>query len=50
MSVFFDSLQVGKCFNSYDEVVIFIDDLAEEQNFLIRISDSVEISEYHLRL
>ena len=27
MSVFFDSLQVGKCFNSYDEVVIFIDDL-----------------------
>lgn len=50
MAALYDSLQIGKCFSSYDEVLIFIDQLAEEQSFPLRISDSVEISEYNKRL
>ena len=45
MASLFDSLQIGKTFLTSEGVLIFIDLLAEEKGFPLRIYDSVEISE-----
>jgi hypothetical protein len=50
MASLFDSLQIGKTFPTYEDVLIFIDLLAEEQSFPLRIYDSCEISEYNKRI
>ena len=50
MASLFDSLQIGKTFPTYEDVLILIDLIAEEQSFLLRIYDSCEISEYNKRI
>jgi hypothetical protein len=45
--VIYDSLQISKTFPTYEDVLIFIDLLAEEKSFPLRIYDSIEVSEYN---
>ncbi|KAI9560248.1 hypothetical protein GHT06_014262 [Daphnia sinensis] len=45
-----DTLRIGKTFSSYDDVLKFIDDLAEEQSYPLKVLDSCTIQTYNKKL
>jgi hypothetical protein len=45
-----DSLVVGKNFDSYDDVLEFADALAKENNFPLKINDTVSIEAYNAKV